>query len=388
MALTETESALLVLIRDAPLASPAELARRLGTSRAAVNVHVSALVRKGALLGRGYVLPPEEGVQRVVVVGGMNVDVKARTIAPAIAATSNPGVTVQAPGGVARNVAENLARLGIPVSLISVVGRDLLGDGLLRDTAAAGVDVRPVLRAEGVTTGTYTAVLGKDGELLVAVASMQATEALTPAALQERRGVLRGASWVVVDGNVSKLALAHLLTLAAELGVRVVFEPVSSPKAARLREVMHMDTDGARLVPYAVTPNVLELGAMLGRELPDEPAALLRGAAELHTLGVPLVWIRRGVQGSLLSAPDGVHELPALPATTRDVTGAGDAMLGAFLAALASGLSPLDAARHGHAAAAITVESEHTVSPLLSPSAIQDRLRHPAPRTVLPEETP
>ena len=46
MALTETESALLALIRETPLASPEELARLLGTSRAAVNVHVSALVRK------------------------------------------------------------------------------------------------------------------------------------------------------------------------------------------------------------------------------------------------------------------------------------------------------------------------------------------------------
>jgi len=377
MALTETESALLALIRETPLASPEELARLLGTSRAAVNVHVSALVRKGALLGRGYVLPPEGEIQRVVVIGGMNIDIKARTTAPAITGTSNPGSTVQAPGGVARNVAENLARLGIAVSLISAVGRDPLGDGLLRDTAAAGVDIRPVLRAEGGMTGTYTAVLGKDGELLVAVASMDVIESLTPAALQERRSVLRGASWVVVDGNVSRMVLAHLLTLAAELGVRVVFEPVSAPKAARLRDVMTVDADGKRLVPYAVTPNVLELGALLGRELPDEPRALLSGAAELHTIGIPLVWIRRGMSGSLLSAPDGVHELRALPATVRDVTGAGDAMLGAFLAALASGLSPLEAARHGHAAAAITVESEHTVSPLLSPSALRDRLQLP-----------
>ncbi|MCD0176736.1 carbohydrate kinase, partial [Deinococcus sp. 14RED07] len=71
---------------------------------------------------------------------------------------------------------------------------------------------------------------------------------------------------------------------------------------------------------------------------------------------------------------DGVTELAALPAVVRDVTGAGDAMLAAFLAALASGLSPVDAARHGHAAAAITVESDHAVSPLLTPTAIQARL--------------
>ena len=53
MPLTDTESALLALIRETPLATPEELARRLGSTRASVNVHVSNLVKKGALLGRG-----------------------------------------------------------------------------------------------------------------------------------------------------------------------------------------------------------------------------------------------------------------------------------------------------------------------------------------------
>ncbi|GAA0523209.1 carbohydrate kinase [Deinococcus depolymerans] len=369
MPLTDTESALLALIRETPLATPEELARRLGSTRASVNVHVRNLVRKGALLGRGYLLPAESGPGRVVVVGGANVDVKARTLAAAVPGTSNPGVTAQAPGGVARNVAENLARLGVPASLVSVVGRDALGDWLLRETEAAGVDVRAVLRAPDVTTGTYTAVLDASGELLVAVAAMAAVEALTPAALQERRGVLRGAAWVVADGNLPEASLAHLLSLAAEAGAAVVFEPVSVPKAARLRSAL-----AAGLVPQAVTPNVPELGALLGRNVPDESGALRAAAAELHAQGVRLVWVRRGAAGSLLSGPEGVTELPALPAEVRDVTGAGDAMLAAFLAALASGLPPAEAARHGHAAAAITVESDHAVSPLLTPTSIQVRL--------------
>ncbi len=369
MPLTDTESALLALIRETPLATPEELARRLGSTRASVNVHVSNLVRKGALLGRGYLLPEAGGPGRVVVVGGANVDVKARTLAAAVPGTSNPGVTAQAPGGVARNVAENLARLGVPASLLSVVGRDALGDWLLRETEAAGVDVRPVLRAPEVSTGTYTAVLDASGELLVAVAAMAAVEALTPAALQERRGVLRGAAWVVADGNLPEGSLSHLLSLAAEAGVPVVFEPVSVPKAARLRSSL-----AAGLVPQVVTPNVPELGALLGRDVPDELGALRAAATELHAQGVRLVWVRRGAAGSLLSTPEGVTELAALPAEVRDVTGAGDAMLAAFLAALASGLPPAEAARHGHAAAALTVESDHAVSPTLTPAAIQARL--------------
>ncbi|WP_309573004.1 PfkB family carbohydrate kinase, partial [Deinococcus sp.] len=163
--------------------------------------------------------------------------------------------------------------------------------------------------------------------------------------------------------------LAHLLTLAADAGAAVVFEPVSVPKAARLRSAL-----AAGLAPHTVTPNVPELAVLVGHAVPDTPDAIRAAARELHDLGITLVWVRRSASGSLLSGPDGVHELPALRATVQDVTGAGDAMLAAFLAALASGLPPAEAARHGHAAAALTIESDFAVSPTLTPAAIRARL--------------
>lgn len=313
-------------------------------------------------------MSPSPPPPHVLVVGGANVDIKARTLAPAVPGTSNPGVTTQTPGGVARNVAENLARLDVRATLVTAVGRDALGDLLLRETAAAGVDVGPVLRTDG-PTGTYTAVLDHGGELLVAVAAMDATRALTPDVLRERRDLLRGAGWVVADGNLGAPTLACLLRLAQEAGVPVVFEPVSVPKAGRLSAALAQGP-----VPHTVTPNVAELGALVGREVPDTPGALRRAAGELHGRGVHTVWVRRGGRGSLLSTPDGAHDLPALRARVADVTGAGDAMLAAYLAARLAGYPPAEAARHGHAAAALTVESGHAVSPRLSPAAVRSRL--------------
>ena len=116
--------------------------------------------------------------QWVVVVGGTNMDVVARTTAPLVAATSNPGRTRISPGGVGRNVAENLARLGSRVALVSTVGSDPDGDWLLEATAAAGVDVSPVLR--GGQTGRYVALLDAGGELVAGVSDMAATDALGP----------------------------------------------------------------------------------------------------------------------------------------------------------------------------------------------------------------
>jgi len=373
--LTEREREIVELLRREPLIGPAEIAERVGSSRAAVNVHLSNLGRKGVILGRGYILsarPP------VVVVGGANVDIKARSSADAIAQTSNPGHTSTTPGGVGRNVAENLARLGTPTHLIAALGRDTHGERLLADTRKAGVLLDHVHRSAH-PTGSYTAVLDASGELLVAVADMTATDSLLPEHLQSARELITHAALLVLDGNLPAATIAHLLDLARTADVRVVLEPVSVPKAMRLLPLL-----SASRPVFALTPNRDELRALTGQDTAND-AALADAAAALHSVGVRHVWVRLGAEGSLLSTSEAgqgghteqveLHRLEAPPAAVRDVTGAGDAMLAAFAHALLAGHSPVIAARYGHAAAALTLESSHTVRPDLTERLLEERMQ-------------
>lgn len=296
-------------------------------------------------------------------------DVKAWSTDPVVPATSNPGTTVVAPGGVGRNVAENLARLGTPVHLVAAVGADLLGDQLVAATAAAGVDVEHVRRGTH-PTGTYTAVLDADGELLVAVSDMVATDALAPADIHAAGELIAGAALLVLDGNLAPETVGCALDLASLSRVRVVLEPVSVPKAARLAGQLR---SGRPL--YAATPNADELAALTGRPTgtDDQRRDAIRA---LHDAGVELVWARLGDRGSLLSGPGVLEALPAAAATeVRDVTGAGDAMLAAFCHAVLGGAAPVDAAAYGHAAAALTVASPHTVRPDLTDRLVVGSLR-------------
>lgn len=358
--LTEREQQIVDLLRGDPLMTSAALAAALGTTRTSVNVHLSNLGKKGVILGRGYVLAERPGA---VVIGGANVDMKARSAARATAHTSNPGHGSMAPGGVGRNIAENLARLGDRVHLVSVVGRDALGDSLLQHTAAAGVRVEHVARTDR-PTGTYTAVLDTDGELLVAIADMAAIDDLGPEQVQAARDVITTAGVVVIDGNLGRDAFDYALDLAD--GVRTVFEPVSVPKATALKDALD-----ARI--YAVTPDRDELAALTGR--PTRTDRQLRAAAQdLHARGVEVVWVTLGERGSLLSAAGDAIEIPALPTTVVDVTGAGDSMIAAFCHVLLDGGSAQDAARLGHAAAALTVASPHTVRPDLTARLVQAAL--------------
>lgn len=301
--------------------------------------------------------------QWVVVVGGTNMDVVARTSAPLVAATSNPGTTRLSPGGVGRNVAACLGLIGTPVRLVSVVGQDAFGDEVLRVTAACGVDVGAVRRVPDARTGTYTAVLDHHGELVSAVSDMAVVDALELDTLH-----LADAALVVVDGNLAPAQVAKVRAAAADAGVPVVLEPVSVGKARRLaREVHEL---------FLVTPNSDEVGALVGRT--GDPWGAVD---DLWDRGVEHVWLREGAGGSYVCREGArpVH-LPAIPVDVVDVTGAGDAMLAGWITAWLRGADPVEAAREGHRAAAATVTSRFTVRPDLAEA--MSVLDPPTPREV------
>jgi len=370
--LTHREREIVELLRTDPLLDAAALAERLGATKASVAVHLSNLTKKGVILGRGYVVRPER--RSVVVVGGANMDVKAHSRHKAVLRTSNPGAAVTTPGGVGRNIAENLARLGTPTHLVAPVGRDAFGEELVAHTRAAGVVVDHLVHADDAT-GTYLAVMDSDGELLVAVSNMDVTDRLTVRQLAGSRDLIAHSDLLVIDGNIPPAPVAWLLDYAAATGVPVVIDPVSVAKAEHLAHALNP----ARPV-LALTPNQDELAAILGRPVPDTAASAVKAAREIHRLGVIHVWVRRGLRGSILSSREEngrttVTHLDAPRVTAVDVTGAGDAMTAAFVHALLRQDMPGEAARFGQMAAALTVASADTVRPDLTARLIDAELR-------------
>jgi pseudouridine kinase len=371
MTLTQRERDIVDLIRAEPLLDAAAIAERTGSTKAAVSVHLSNLTRKGAILGRGYIVRPD--AHSVVVVGGANMDIKAQSSRPVELRTSNPGAALSTPGGVGRNIAENLARLGSPTHLVAPVGKDPFGEEVIAATRAAGVVVDHLVTSDD-PTGTYLAVLDASGELVVAVSNMKATDNLTVRQLIRSRDLLRHANLLVLDGNIPEAPAAWVLDFAAAVDIPVVMDPVSVAKA---RPLAHLLSPQRPLL--ALTPNLDELAAIVGEPVRQTAPDIARAARRLHELGVRNVWVRRGVRGSVLSSigDDGrvsVVTLPAPPVRPVDVTGAGDSMTAAFVHALLRGDASAEAARFGQMAAALTVQSPETVRPDLTPRLIDAEL--------------
>ena len=304
--------------------------------------------------------------QYVVVIGGANIDVKARSADPIVPATSNPGTVCVSAGGVGRNIADNLARLGTRVHLLAAVGRDAIGDRLVSETATAGVVVDSIVRVSA-PTGTYMAVLDADGELVTAVSDMAATDSIDVGYVSRHRGLIVAAAFVVLDGNLPSVVISAVLDIASRADVRVLLDPVSDAKATRLAELLTGDRS-----LFLVTPNRTELCVLTGCSTTD---SLNDAVAQLHALGAENVWVRLGVSGSVFSAAGSVSAISVGTVDVVDVTGAGDAATAAFVHAVLRGRSLVDAARFGHAAAGLTIASTHTVRPDLTESLVDAELQ-------------
>ncbi|MBN1669347.1 MAG: hypothetical protein JW862_19810, partial [Anaerolineales bacterium] len=171
----------------------------------------------------------------VLVIGAAGVDMVGRLRASLQDGTSNPAHIRLSYGGVARNVAENLARLGHPVRLITSVGQDVAGRGLLQQIQAAGVDTGAVLQSADFNTGSYLAVLNSSGEFQLALDDMRALAALTPAYLRAHTELFKEASLLFLDANLSPATLRTAMSLARQARLPVVADPTSLSLATRFQ---------------------------------------------------------------------------------------------------------------------------------------------------------
>jgi pseudouridine kinase len=370
--MTERERQILFLLRDDPTLSAAAIARRLKTSAAAVTVHLSALRQQGEIIGRGYVLKP---AGQVVVTGGANMDFKCRSKAAMVLRTSNPGRMAATVGGVACNIARNLARLGVPTALLTVVGQDEFGERILREARAAGIDVSMTLMS-AKPTGTYVALLDRDGDMTVALSAMDAMDELTAQRITARAVALAQARMVVADCNLEEGALTRLAEICAGAKVPLAIDAVSTRKAERLRPLLK-----ARLPIHLLSLNRDEAAVLTDGKVQSQ-ADLKRAAAALHRVGVRHALIGLSDRGTYASSADAgaAVRVARFPVTLCDVTGGGDAALAGAVVALLDQQTLGEAARWGQAAAALTVSVPETVSPSLSASALQAMLKKPPRR--------
>ncbi len=360
--MTKRERQLLNWIEANPLISQKELADKAGITRSSVAVHISNLMKKGYITGKGYIV---QTAPYVTVVGGVNVDIGGRPEAALVARDSNPGAVHSSLGGVGRNIAHNMALLGLDVRLLTAFGDDLNAQKLAASCGELGIDISQSPVIPGGRTSTYLFINDERGDMALAVSDMEIYQHLTPQTLAQRHKLLDASQVVVIDTNIPEESIAWL---AENCAAPLFADPVSTAKAVKLKPVL------GKL--HTLKPNRLEAELLSGVPITGE-ASLNKAADALLETGLRRVFISLGADGVFAADHSGRVQLPCLPAELVNATGCGDAFMAAIAWAYLRGTDLADTARAGLAASSIAMESKETINPAMSEEALESRLFNP-----------
>ena len=358
--MTQRERQILQLIESNPMISQQELADTLGITRSSVAVHISNLMGKGYIAGRGYVL---RSGSYAVVVGGVNVDIGGTSHAPLIAEDSNPGTVHVSLGGVGRNIAHNLSLMSTDVRMLTAFGDDIHGQRILASCSELGIDASHARRITGGTTSTYLYLTDEKGEMALAISDMEICKKITPTYLSSNLNLLQNARVVIADANIPEESLIYL---AENCPVPLFCDPVSTVKAEKLRPIL------SRI--HTLKPNRLEAELLSGVKI-ERKEDVAKAADVLLEMGVRRLFISLGADG--LFAAEGTEKLwlPNLPGEMVNTTGCGDAVTAAIAWAYLEGMNLKQTALAGLAAGAIAMESAETINPAMSATAIRTRMK-------------
>ena len=358
LGVTEREQQVLALIHENPLISQIEIAEKLRISRSAVAGHIMRLVAKGVIKGRGYVISDKPFI---AVVGGANLDICGVPAGKLRMRDSNPGSVNASPGGVARNIAENLARLGADCRLIAAVGKDNHGDLLLEQGQAAGIDMRYMLRLDAAQTSTYVSVLDNTGDMLVAINDMSIMDEIRPERLQVHEPMLRQASLVIADTNLSADALAYLSGSFIEQPLLI--DTVSAAKANRIKP--YLDS------VHTLKASHIEAEALSGIDAPTKKQ-LPRIVNWFHDRGVARVFVTLGAEGVFYSdgREQGLEKAGAPSNGVANASGAGDAFVAGIAYSWLKQWPLTKTVRFATSAANVALAHRSTINPGMSTAAV------------------
>lgn len=292
---------------------------------------------------------------KVLVIGAQSIDIFANTKEEYHFRDSNTAKIQMAFGGVGRNIAENLCRLGHDVYFISVFGDDHFSQTAQKSLDEMGIHISDSLFMKNQKSSVYLGVLDSDNDLLLGLSDMEIIDQLNTEFLKKKHSFIESFELILIDNNLSNDSLDYLLN--SFYGKTIIMDAVSAGKAKKI-------------VPYLDKISILKLNQMELDALTSSKDKATQ-INELHQLGArgllithqenKVVYSRNGA--SVEFKPDKVDRI-------INATGAGDAFLSGFVHGILNGFNDQKKLKCGHSVAKLTLESPHSTSTLLSTKEI------------------
>lgn len=296
-------------------------------------------------------------MSRICIIGGTNIDYFAHAYQPVRAHDSNPGYLEKSFGGVARNIAENLARLHMNPDFITVIGQDSEGMDIMKEGEKLGIRFHPV---EVPKTPSYIALIDSNHDLYAGIAAMDAISDLTIEEIGKRKHVIDRADLVFLDTNLES---AVIETLTKRIDKPIYVDGISIHKAMRILPVLDRIE--------ALKLNIHEATALAGVTYSDQDD-LSRIVSFFRKRGLKELYLTLGDKGICHATGTTIDIRKPKPVSIVNATGAGDAFFSGVIYGKLNGLDPIDC---GEAAAILSLESERAVSPDLTPNTLHKTIK-------------
>ncbi len=287
----------------------------------------------------------------ITVLGASNVDITGFTEQKLIYGDANIGHTVTTPGGVGRNIAENLYRLGFDINLISVFGDDPLSEYLIKSCQELGLNIENSIFLENASTATFLAIMDLQNDLALGISAMDVYDEISTRMIDLKLRATQQPDYLVFETNFS----SDILEFVAKDNqkAKLVLDTVSGKKALRSKEIL----------PYLhiLKTNLLE-AEMLSGINPTNAESREELISYFLNLGVKNVFITTGKDGVIYGNKEVITQRGPIPSTILNTIGAGDSFVSGIVYADALGMDIHKMALYGMASASLNVQFNGAVS--------------------------
>ncbi len=291
-------------------------------------------------------------MKKVLVVGGSVIDLFAYPKEKLILGDSNPGYLKKSLGGVGRNIAENLARLGIDTTLFTVLGKD---EGRRWIMASAQESKLKLSATTSEQTPSYLSILNEEHDHVVSIALMDEIESLNIDDVKKRDHIFLKSNIIVLDTNLNQETLEYIAKTYQKKDIYL--DVISCQKADKIKSIY----------PFIHTLKLNLLEAKYLSQIDDKEDHQMLGKYFISK-GVKEVYVTKGKEGSFVVSSDSYKKMENRAVDVKNTAGAGDAYLAGVIYADIMGLDPLV---YGTKAALITLQNEKAVSEEMSAEKIE-----------------
>ena len=292
---------------------------------------------------------------RIVTIGTVYVDIKGYPDGEFFPAGRNAGKINYFHGGVARNIAEDVAKLGEDSVLVSLVDKSGAASDVIKHLKEVNVKTDYV-RASEKGMGTWMAVFDTDGELCANISERPDLLPICDIIKANEEQIFKESDGILLEIDIDEEIVDSAMNLAEKYGIPV-YAVISNMTIAKER------------LPYIRKTtcffcNRLEAGIFFDKRTEglSAPEMLELLKSELDRLGMKAMVVTMDSKGAVYANAEGeAGHCPSYPVTVVDTTGAGDAFFAGASVGLLRRLPFADACNLGTEVAARVIGTRENV---------------------------